>query len=188
MNISRLRKPLFPLLSISAALLISVLTLYAHYWLIPLYEMCKTDHIVNEVGTIARVSTTFVTEPERHRQKYTVLSLQNGQNLYIYHDLVAYFEKSHSAVNSLLNSQVLVSYLQRDTFGDHGYVLVSLHIDDKGIFTLEDTAHVFWNHIKSPIHTCTITLIVLWTAYFSLCIFVWLHQKRTRKVRKKHPR
>ena len=80
MNISRLRRPLFPLLSISAALLISVLTLYAHYWLIPLYEMCKTDHIVNEVGTIARVSTTFVTEPERHRQKYTVLSLQNGQN------------------------------------------------------------------------------------------------------------
>ena len=183
----RSRKTVFSLIAISAVLLIAITLLYAHYWLIPLYEMYSANRQTHETGIVESVTVSVVTEPEKHRQKYVVLSLKSGRNLYIHETLAELLGEGCSDADSLINKQIHVSYLRRDTFENDGRILLSLRIAGEDWITLKDTTNAFRKHTKAPVYTVALTIAVLWVSYLSICVFsgvrkyMRLHRKRTKK-------
>lgn len=55
MDMIRNRKTVFSLIAISAVLLIAITLLYAHYWLIPLYEMYSANRQTHEKPVLLKV-------------------------------------------------------------------------------------------------------------------------------------
>lgn len=120
-------------------------------------------------------------------KKYVVLSLKSGRNLYIHETLAELLGEGCSDAGSLINKQIHVSYLRRDTFENDGRILLSLRIAGEDWITLKDTTNAFREHIKAPIYTVALTIAVLWVSYLSICVFsgvrkyMRLHRKRTKK-------
>lgn len=104
-------------------------------------------------------------------KKYVVLSLKSGRNLYIHETPAELLGEGCSDAGSLINKQIHVSYLRRDTFENDGRILLSLRIAGEDWITLKDTTNAFREHIKAPIYTVALTIAVLWVSYLSICVF-----------------